>query len=240
MPVGAMIFLRGDVAKARETVTRSYTREQVLEMMRMPMSAMPSFTPGYPARLPLVHETRIKCLDCPATAAAAPPDTMPIVSDTGQLTWLVDDGKNGVVTIDTPRTQALVGFVRQTHARTTNLAADISTPFASITLSSLDGKPIDHSNEMLLTTTARVKNTGMEWNARRSVTSVWGTAPTLIEPVKGWLQFHDLAGVIDITATPLDGAARPLPPIKARLLENGWELPIGTPATTTYLIHVYR
>jgi hypothetical protein len=93
---------------------------------------------------------------------------------------------------------------------------------------------------MLLTTTARVKNTGMEWNARRSVTSVWGNAPTLIEPVKGWLQFHDLVGVIDITATPLDGAARPLPPIKARLLENGWELPIGTPATTTYLIHVYR
>jgi hypothetical protein len=240
LPVGAMIFLRGDVAKARETVTRSYSRDQVLEMMRMPMSAMPSFTPGYPARLPLVHETRIKCLDCPPSAAAALATTMPIVSDTGELTWSVDHGRNGVVTIDTPRTQALVGFVRQTDARTTNLTADISTPFAVITLSSLDGKPISHSNEMLLTTTARVKNTGMVWNARRSVTSTWGTAPTLIEPVRGWLQFHDLAGVVDITATPLDGAARPLAPIKGRLLENGWELPIGTPATTTYLIHVYR
>jgi hypothetical protein len=240
MPVGAMIFLRGDVARARETVTRSYSRDQVLEMMRMPMSAMPSFTPGYPARLPLVHETRIKCLDCPATAAEAPPATMPITSDTGQLKWSVDDGKDGVVTIDTARTQAMVGFVRQTHARTTNLAADISTPFAVITLSSLDGRPIDHSDDMLLTTTARVKNTGMEWNARRSVTSVWGAAPTLIEPVRGWLQFHDLAGVVGITATPLDGASRPLAPIKGRLLENGWEIPIGTPATTTYLIHVYR
>jgi hypothetical protein len=93
---------------------------------------------------------------------------------------------------------------------------------------------------MLLTTTARAKNTGMEWNERRSVTSKWGTAPTLIEPVTGWLQFHDLAGVIDITATPLDGGSRALPPIKGRLLENGWELPIGTPATTSYLIHIYR
>lgn len=240
MPVGAMIFLRGDVNHASRIVTRSYTRDQVLEMMRMPMSAMPSFTPGFPRRLPLVDETRIKCLDCPATVAEAPPETMPIVSDTGQLTWSLEDGKDGVVTIDTPRTQALIGFVRQTHARTTNLTADISTPFASITLSSLDGKPIDHANQMLLTTTARVKNTGMKWNARRTVSSVWGTAPTLIEPVDGWLQFHDLVGVVDITATPLDGAARALKPIKARLLENGWELPIGSPATTTYLVQVYR
>lgn len=240
MPVGAMIFLRGDVDHARQVVTRSYSHDQVLEMMRMPMSAMPSFTPGYPARLPLVHETRIKCLDCDPAPAAAPSGTVPIVSDTGQLTWSADSGRDGVVMIDTPRTQALVGFVKQTRARTTNLTTDISTPFASITLSSLDGMPIDHANEMLLTATARVKNTGMEWNARHSVTSAWGSAPTLIEPVQGWLQFHDLAGAIDITATPLGGDARPMQPIKARLLENGWEIPIGTPPTTTYLIHVYR
>jgi hypothetical protein len=240
MPVGAMIFLRGDVAKARETITRSYSREQVVEMARMPMSAMPAFTPGYPARLPLVHETRIACLDCEPIAAEAPPETMPIVSDTGELEWSVEDGRNGVVTIDTDRTQALVGFIRQTGARTTNLAADISTRFAAITLSSLDGKPIDHSNEMLLTTTARAQNTGMTWNARRSVTTEWGTAPSLIEPVTGWLQFHDLVGVVGLTATPLDGAAKPLPTIDGRLLENGWELPIGNPATTTYLIRVYR
>jgi hypothetical protein len=240
LPVGAMIFLRGDVASARKIVTRSYSRDQVLEMMRMPMSAMPAFTPGYPARLPLVHQSRISCLDCPPTAAEAPPTTMPIASDTGEIRWSVDNGKDGVVTIDTARTQAMVGFVAQTRARTSNMTADISTPFAAITLSSLDGKPIDHSNEMLLTTTARVKNTGMEWNARRSVTKTWGTAPTLIEPVNGWLQFRDLVGVVGMTATPLDGAWRPMQPVSARLLESGWELPIGTPATTTYLINVYR
>jgi hypothetical protein len=240
LPVGAMIFLRGDVAKARELVTRSYSRDQVLEMMRMPMSAMPSFTSGYPARLPLVHETRIACLDCTPRTAASPAMTMPITSDTGQLHWSVDDGTNGVVTIDTPRTQAMIGHVAQSGARTTNLTADISTPFAVITLQSLDGKPIDHSNDLLLTTTARAKNTGMTWNARRSVTAKWGTSPTLIEPVRGWLQFRDLAGVIGITATPLDGASKPMQPIKGRLLENGWELPIGTPATTTYLVHVDR
>lgn len=240
LPVGAMMFLRGDVAKARKTVTRSYSAEQVIEMNRMPMSAMPAFTPGYPPRLPLVHETRISCLDCAPKPAEAPEHTMPIVSDTGELAWAVDDGRDGVVTIDTARSQAIVGHVRQTGARTTNLTADISTPFAVITLSSLDGKPIDHSDHMLLTTTARVKNSGMEWNDRRSVTREWGTAPSLIEPVTGWLQFRDLVGVVGITATPLDGAARPLPAVKGRLLENGWELPIGGTPTTSYLIRVHR
>ncbi|WNO54089.1 hypothetical protein [Stakelama saccharophila] len=240
LPVGAMIFLRGDVAAAKRTVTRSYSTDQVIEQMRMPMSAMPAFTPGYPPLLPLVHETRIACLDCEAKAAATPGRTMPIVSDTGELRWSVDDGRDGVVTVDTQRTQALVGHVRQTGARTTNLTADIATPFAAITLSSLDGKPIDHSDRLLLTTTARVKNSGMTWNARRSVSREWGSAPSMIEPVAGWLQFRDLVGVVDITATPLDGASQPMAPIKARLLENGWELPIGEQATTSYLIRVYR
>ncbi|WP_281421907.1 hypothetical protein [Stakelama flava] len=40
--------------------------------------------------------------------------------------------------------------------------------------------------------------------------------------------------------TPLDGASKSMAPVKARLLENGWELPIGEQPTTTYLIQVYR
>ncbi|MBW4331777.1 hypothetical protein KY084_12955 [Stakelama sp. CBK3Z-3] len=55
LSVGAMIFLRGDVAAAKQVVTRSYSTDQ----MRMPMSAMPAFTPGYPPRLPIVHGTLI-------------------------------------------------------------------------------------------------------------------------------------------------------------------------------------
>jgi hypothetical protein len=241
MPVGAMMFLRGDVAAARELATRSYSTEQIYEMIRMPVSAMPAFTPGFPKALPLVHNSRIACLGCPPVAARAPAESADgaIVSDTGQLNWRAQDGKDGLVTIDSPLSQALVGFVKR-GSGTTNFTADISNPFAAITLSSLDGRPISQSNLMLLTTSARVKNSGAEWNARRSVTTKWGEAPSMIETVKGWIQFRDLRGPVEVTATPLDGAAKPLGTIKGRLIETGWELPIGSIPTTSYLVRVSR
>ncbi|HEY0315941.1 MAG TPA: hypothetical protein VGC28_06720 [Sphingomonas sp.] len=240
MPVGAMMFLRGDVAPARQTVVRSYSADQINAMMKMPPSALPSYTPGYPAALPLVHGTRIGCLDCKPVAAPPVPSDGPIVSDTGQLSWRTHDNQDGLVTIDTPRSQALVGFIKANGVSVTNLAADISNRFATITLSSLDGKPLGLSGRMLLTTTGKVQNTGSEWNARRTLYAKWGTAPTLIEPIRGWIQLKDLIGAVDVTATPLDGSARPLGTIKGRLLETGWEIPIGDTPTTTYLITVAR
>jgi hypothetical protein len=242
MPVGAMMFLRGDVAAAKETVTRSYSTDQINAMIKMPPSALPSYTPGYPAALPLVHETRIGCLDCkPVLAKLAPlPADQPIVSDTGQLAWRTHDGKDGLVTIDTARSQALVGFIKANGIETTNLSADISNPFATITLSSLDGKPIGLSNRMLMTTTAKVANTGAVWNARHTLYAKWGSAPTMIEPVRGWVTLKDLIGAVDVTATPLDGSARPLGTIKGRMLEAGWEIAIGDIPTTSYVITVAR
>jgi hypothetical protein len=53
--------------------------------------------------------------------------------------------------------------------------------------------------------------------------------------VCGWIQLRDFKGPIEVAATAIDGAA-----IKGRLIEAGWELPIGTPATTSYLIRVHR
>ena len=143
----------------------------------------------------------------------------------------------------------MVGFIKAnqlptsqltTQIGTANLTVDIANDFAALTLSSLDGKPISESDLMLLTTSARVRNTGSEWNARRSVTARWGEPPSLIEPVSGWIQLRDLRGPVGVEATALDGASRPLGTIKGRLIETGWELPIGSIPTTSYLIRVYR
>ena len=251
LPVGAMMFLRGDVAAAKKTVERSYSTEQIYEMARMPISAMPSFTPNYPKALPLVHETRIKCLNCAPKAPEAPAVSDPgnIVSDTGEISWKTDGGSDGLVMVDSPKSQAMVGFIKAhqlpvtqlaSQIGTTNLTVDISNDFAAVTLSSLDGKPISESDLMLLTTSSRVKNTGSEWNERRSVTKKWGEPPSLIDPVRGWIQLRDLRGPVGVEATALDGAARPIGTIKGRLIETGWEIPIGTVPTTSYLIRVHR
>src|SRR3546814_8094600 len=105
------------------------------------------------------------------------------------------DGKDGLVTINTPRSQALVGFVSANEkVQTRNLSADIANTFATITLSSLDDKPLNLSDRMLLTTTGKVENTGAEWDKRRAMLTNWGTAPTVIEPNTGWIQLKDLEG----------------------------------------------
>ena len=43
----------------------------------------------------------------------------------------------------------------------------------------------------------------------------------MIEPVKGWVVLRELDGAVEVTASPLDGAARPIgEPLKARRLED--------------------
>jgi hypothetical protein len=206
--------------------------------MRLPQSEDPYYTPGFPLSLPLEHASRIQCLDCQPTAKFTDEVTNPIQSDTGELAWWNSEQKGGLVSIDTARTSALVGFVKQNGITTSHLAADIENDFCALTLSSLDGEPLVRSATMLLTTGGKVENSGAVWNARRTNSEVWGDAPTRIEPIKGWILLRQLDGVVGVTITPLDGAARPLGKIQGRMLEYGWEFPIGDIPATSYLIRI--
>lgn len=240
MPVGAMLFLRGDVAAARQVVERSYSTAQIDQAARMPRAEQPYFTPGFPMTLPLVHGSRVKCLDCAPVAAPPMAPANPLVSDTGELRWRTGEGTSSL-SVDAPRSQALVGFVRDAKVATTHLAADIGNGFAAITASALDGKPIRTTDRLLVTATAKAGNSGQGWHARHTMLEKWGTAPTWIEPVKGWLLLKDLDGALGVVATPLDGAGQAAgPDIKGRMLESGWEIPVGTPAATSYLVRVLR
>ncbi|WP_159618371.1 hypothetical protein [Ruania rhizosphaerae] len=241
MAAGALIFSRADVQPARETVSRSYSAEQVLESMRLPESARPYFTPGFPVSTALRHGLRISSLDGEPTADHGPEQPGPYLADTGELGWYVEDERGGLVTIDTDRTQALVGHVKAHGRSTRHLSADVVNEFCAITLSALDDQPIPRSERLLLTVCSRIENTGAQWNARRTLWETWGEGPTLIEPVTGWLVLTDLQGPIDIQVTPLDGSDRPIgEPLHARRLEIGWEIPLGDPATTQYLLHPVR
>jgi hypothetical protein len=162
LAAGALMFLRGDVKKADETVERSYSREQVFDSMLLPEATeRPFFTPGFPLSLPLQHEVRISSLEGAPTEAfgeASPSD--PIVSDTKQLVWYTSHLKQGLVTVDSPRTQALIGFVRSNNVQLSNLAAAPENNFCTIQLTSLDSRPIRDSSRMLLVAGGMVRNTG--------------------------------------------------------------------------------
>ena len=238
---GALIFARGDVHPAVETVGRSYSTEQVYESLRLPSREGPYFTPGFPLTLPLIHATRITSLDGSPTGHLAIGPRDPIVSDTGELTWSGASAKHGLFRIDTPRCQALVGFCKDSSEKTANMSLQVDLPFCAITLGTLDGRPIPRARSLLLTATACVSNTGMTWSVNRKTLEKWGSPPSCIEPVAGAVLLRNLDQATAVTAGPLDGTGRPLgPAVKAVKSEEGWRLPLGETPTTWYLVSVTR
>jgi hypothetical protein len=241
LPAGALMFLRPDIRPATTTVQWTYSTEQVNESMRLPESEAPYFTPGFPLSIPLRYATRVRCLDCQPGGKMSDDADGPFISDTHEIAWYAPPEKGGVVTIDSDRSQALVGFVRGNGKATRNLSAEVKNDFCTITLSSLDGKPISRSARLLLTATAREQNTGAKWNDRHMLWSDLGTAPTQIEPVTGWILLRNIEGAVGMQVTALDGSARPTGErIAGRRLELGWEFPIGGAVTTTYLVRPIR
>ncbi len=236
---GAYLFLRGDVRPARETVERSYTEEQVREGIRS--SQRPFFTPGLDPALALIHATRIRDF---ATAAGPYPqaaESNVIVSDTGQLTWRHGDSRPGRVTIETERSQGLIGFVGQSRLVLKNLAVTVENEFCSIILTSLDDKSVAQSDRLLLVTTARAANTGMTWNAERTSLTGWGIEPTVIEPVKGFVTLRDIEPGGHVEAIPLDSRAKPLGnTVEVERTDAGYRITLGESATPWYLIRIRR
>lgn len=240
MAAGALMFLRGDIHPARQTVTRTYSKAQVLESRRLPRTGQPYFTPGFPLALPLEHGVRIQTLEGPPTQTLTATGANPIVSDTKELSWYTSE-KTGLVTVETDRTQALIGFIKANRKVLRNLGAGVTNNFAAIVLSSLDDKPLARAGKMLLTAGSRVSNTGMKWNDTRTRVQNQGGSPSLIEPVSGTITLRNIAGATGLSALALDGAGKPIgDAVEARKMADGWVLPIGDPATTWYVISVRR
>lgn len=240
LPVGALLFLRGDVAAAKSTVTRTYTREQVRESVRLPYAERPYFTPGFPRDLPLRHGSRIASLAGPATGQLPAEGTLPYAADTGEMVWQSAGVRTGRVTIETERSQAVVGFFGAEAATLSHLGVVAQSPFGAITLQALDDRPIAGSARLLITATGRMANSGMRWNAERTSLEQWGKAPTRIEPVRATLRLRGLKAAKGVTFAALDGAGRVwTPAVAAALAAADWEIPL-TAATTSYLVMVER
>jgi len=246
MAIGALVFLRGDVQAANQTIERSMPHDFVLDSLRTRPDDQghPYWMPDLPGRLALVHRTVIADFDAETLSPIGGQVRLPprsIVSDTGELTW-EDVPGDGRVLIDAPRHQAIIG--RAGERSTRNMDLDLSTPFASVELASLDARSIAQADRMLLVAVARVANTGMRWidDGRQSLGSRWGGAPTRIEPVLGTLTLRNLEGAKAISLRPLDGCGQPMDEVRqASRAAAAFVLELtDKPATTWYLVEVER
>jgi hypothetical protein len=235
------MFVRDDLESARQTVERSYSREQVMDSRFLPDTERPYFTPGFPLSVPLLHGSRIVSLNDKPTAVITFDNSSPYRSDTRQLVWLTNSNQTGLVTIDSPRSQGLIGFVKANNQRASNLSADVKNDFCAIVVNSLESKPISSAAKLLLTACVRVENACMQWDAGRAHLVEQGQSPTLIEPVTGTITLRNLEPATNVSAKALDGSGRPIgDSIVARKTESGWEIPVGDPVTTWYEVNVER
>lgn len=186
MPAGALIFRRGDVARAASTTAVLWSGE---DLFRVPQL---SAWGGQPAYRSLVEQTGV------VTALSPPEEPIPTVSptdhlpttgetytesDTGQLRR---DWALGVAAVDTPHTQAAYGFLGSAgEVALSDVSISVTTPFAVVALSSLDGRPLRESTRMLLTAVGRSENTEMVFSITRTQLLEHGHGPILVEPISG-------------------------------------------------------
>lgn len=124
-------------------------------------------------------------------------------SMTGELTW---NWGQGYMLMNTPRTQAVCGYIGNTAIETKDTSIACETGYGMILLTTLeDDKPISRSKHLLLTALGRARNTGTRYgNAAdrskttdRHATSVAlppeqrvavlevGSPPIITEPIRG-------------------------------------------------------
>ena len=232
---GALMFLRGDVRPARETGDTILLHGTNYGQSPRGVQRAPVLHARLPAIVALIHGSRIKVLDGASTGKFAAPASEPILSDTGELAW-----QKGLVTVETARTQAIIGRRPAEPKAVRNLTVDVRNNFAAIVLTSLDGAPIATSRSMLLVTGSTVANTGQQWNEKRTSLVNWGTAPTTIEPVTGVVTLRNLTNVKSLEIVALDGAgcADRRSHVQARKTAAGWEFEIGATPTPWYRLSV--
>ena len=165
MPAAALLFRRGDVSPAKETDVLQLSAEDMLYNAVSPQTsatlrtvteqhrlqiAMPQ-SPLLPWLTPSKLPAGAKVLTDPATDLI-PANQDSVTSDTGELKR---DWGDGVFTIDTPRTQAAVGWIGGKTIALGDVTFKIDTPKATVVISSMDGEPLATSKKMLLTVAAQ-------------------------------------------------------------------------------------
>jgi hypothetical protein len=194
LPAAAALFVRGDVQPAKQRLVVALGKEREVEALRTGRAweLVHAGHAGVPREAALVHRIALATDPAPRDAKPRPEAGKPRarhVSDTGELIWDLGDPKRGVVTVNTPRSNAVIGYG---GGKRFDLGGVILEPGATrqdgwctVTLTVMEGKLPKGPARLLLTATGTAENTGMKWKsaAHDSVGRNWGKAPSLVEGI---------------------------------------------------------
>lgn len=200
VPAAVAMFVRGDVSAARQVVAAELTREREVDLLRKAgaWSLVDAGTLGVPREVALVHRVGLVTEGRTAPAKAVKADTVDakaprLVSDTGELVWDLSNKQRGVVTVNSTRSKAVIGFGGGRRFDLGEITIEpgqgVQDGWSTITATATSdaGSPA----RWLITATGYAENTGMKWkNAEKSsVGRAWGTSPSRVEGVTATLTF---------------------------------------------------
>jgi len=197
-PLGALIFLRGDPMPAKNSYSVYYNVNKLFREFDMSQDIQRLAGIAYSSRLERVFlNASSGGSEKSATDYSGLPEKAKglgiVQSDTGEISR---DFKKGVFTLDTPRTVSFSGFIGGGKTHDSGVVRFISgTDFATIIMTSLDGKDLGSSGHLLLGAIGRARNKGQKLAPHKSKNisdlsrDVYvlnkGAGPILIESIDG-------------------------------------------------------
>jgi hypothetical protein len=158
-------------------------------------------------------------------------------SGTGEITWDNADSARAVFKINAPAAKAAIGYIGGQSIELGNVTIEMDTipgNWATITLTSLDGKPIEESSRILLVAAGKVENKDMVWNEEKTtVGREWGNSPTTAEGIPAILTFRNMK---DFSVHSLDPSGNTVKEITVVKSDSEFYLGIGAQNETLWYI----
>jgi len=188
-PTAAAIFRRVDVPPLKASVEMEFPISMIpSELLRNGTNVIAAWeslgfkkTDTISARTSVRFSTKDKALH--RKDSKTPPS----------VTWNSPPDHSSLIThhssyiINSPASRGLIGFFGGSTMNLGGMTIEVvekPDKFAAITVISLDGKPIEDSEHLLISAVGKVENQGMGWNeSRTSVGTQWGKGPVMAEGI---------------------------------------------------------
>lgn len=247
VPAGAVMFRMGAVKSGEHYVQLDLPKESVIgelvktgEKLRLHGTNMNLLwdSAGSVNSLTLLHPIGVntKANELKLTEKINTPDG-PWTSETGEIIWENADSTHAVYKINAPAVRAAIGYIGGMDIKLGTVSIRMDTTrynWAAITLTALDGKPVEESSKILLIAAGRVENTNWKWDDKFTTLGAdWGESPSRAEGIPARLTFRNME---EFSAQSLDSAGNPVTPLKVIKREGAQVLDIGAQYKTLWYI----
>ncbi|MCX7817671.1 MAG: hypothetical protein N2652_00395 [Kiritimatiellae bacterium] len=205
--VFAHLYLRGDLPPLPEVAAGTCERR-------------------LPPMLGLTHRIGISPA-ATSPAAVSPPPTRRVSSPDNAVVWDATAPPRAHLTVNTPATRAAWGRVagqRFQFGGCTLAIGPVERDYAVVALTSMDGRPLEISQRMLLVAVGSAENPDMRWNeSRTSVGRHWGRGPTHVNGIPARIELQGPP----LTVRALDGRGEPTAELKVSATDSTCSFDIG-------------